>query len=74
MGTVARKIATNTVVNRDELLEFITTRHHAIGSPLAGDGRPQTSPVTCGVDDQGRIVVATYLATGGFPAHGRLGP
>ena len=25
-----------------------------------GDGRPRASPVTCGVDDQGRIVVATY--------------
>ena len=25
-----------------------------------GDGRPQASPVTCGVDDQGRIVVASY--------------
>jgi PPOX class probable F420-dependent enzyme len=57
---VARKIATNTVVNRDELLEFITTRHHAIVITTRGDGRPQASPVTCGVDDQGRIVVATY--------------
>ena len=24
------------------------------------DGRPQASPVTCGVDEAGRIVVATY--------------
>ena len=24
------------------------------------DGRPQASPVTCGVDDEGRIVIATY--------------
>jgi PPOX class probable F420-dependent enzyme len=24
------------------------------------DGRPQASPVTCGVDEQGRIVIATY--------------
>jgi PPOX class probable F420-dependent enzyme len=57
---VARKIATNTVVNRDELIEFIKTRHHAIVITTRGDGRPQASPVTCGVDDQGRIVVATY--------------
>jgi len=57
---VARKIATNTVVNRDELIEFIKTRHHAIVITTRGDGRPQASPVTCGTDDQGRIVVATY--------------
>jgi PPOX class probable F420-dependent enzyme len=24
------------------------------------DGRPQASPVTCGVDDKGRIVISTY--------------
>ena len=24
------------------------------------DGRPQASPVSCGVDDEGRIVIATY--------------
>jgi PPOX class probable F420-dependent enzyme len=24
------------------------------------DGRPQASPVTCGIDDEGRIVISTY--------------
>lgn len=57
---MARKIATDTAVTRDELLEFIRTRHHAIVITTRNDGRPQASPVTCGVDDQGRIVVATY--------------
>jgi PPOX class probable F420-dependent enzyme len=57
---VPRKIATNTPVSRDELIEFISTRHHAIVMTTRGDGRPQASPVTCGVDGQGRIVVATY--------------
>jgi PPOX class probable F420-dependent enzyme len=57
---VARKIATNTVVSREELLEFIRTRHNAIVMTTRTDGRPQASPVTCGIDDQGRIVVATY--------------
>jgi PPOX class probable F420-dependent enzyme len=57
---VARKIATNTVVNSGELTEFIKTRHQAIVITTRGDGRPQASPVTCGVDDQGRIVIATY--------------
>jgi PPOX class probable F420-dependent enzyme len=57
---VARNIATNTVVSQEELLEFIRTRHHAIVITARGDGCPQASPVTCGVDGQGRIVVATY--------------
>jgi PPOX class probable F420-dependent enzyme len=57
---VARKIATSTAVNRDELLDFIKIRHHAIVMTTRADGRPQASPVTCGVDDQGRIVIATY--------------
>ena len=55
-----RKIATNTVVSRDELTDFIKTRHHAIVITTRKDGGPQASPVTCGVDDQGRIVIATY--------------
>ncbi len=55
-----RTIATTTAVSRDELLEFIRTRHHAIVITARKDGTPQASPVTCGVDDQGRIVVATY--------------
>jgi PPOX class probable F420-dependent enzyme len=55
-----RKIATNTAVSRNELLDFIRTRHHAIVITTREDGRPQASPVTCGVDGQGRIVVATY--------------
>ena len=57
---MARKIATNTVVSRDELLDFIRPRHHAIVITARGDGAPQASPVTCGVDDEGRIVIATY--------------
>jgi PPOX class probable F420-dependent enzyme len=57
---VARKIATNTVVTRDELLDFIRTRHQGIVITTRKDGRPQASPTTCGVDDAGRIVIATY--------------
>ena len=55
-----RKIATNTAVSRDELTDFIRTRHHAIVITARKDGGPQASPVTCGVDDQGRIVISTY--------------
>jgi PPOX class probable F420-dependent enzyme len=57
---MARTIATNTTVSRDELLEFIRPRHHAIVMTARKDGRPQASPVTCGVDEVGRIVIATY--------------
>ena len=53
------QIAVNTAVTRDELLDFISSRHHAIVITTRADGTPQASPVTCGVDD-GKIVVATY--------------
>ena len=57
---MARSIATNTTVSKDELLEFIRPRHHAIVITTRAGGGPQASPVTCGVDEQGRIVIATY--------------
>ncbi len=53
-------IATNTRVERDELLDFVRTRHHLILVTTRSDGRPQLSPVTGGVDPEGRIVVSTY--------------
>lgn len=54
------KVATNTVVTREELLEFVRPRHQAVLFTTRADGGPQASPVTCGVDEQGRIVVSTY--------------
>ncbi|MBV9204829.1 MAG: PPOX class F420-dependent oxidoreductase [Actinobacteria bacterium] len=54
------QIAVNKAVSRDELVDFIRPRHHAIVITARADGRPQASPVTCGVDAEGRIVVATY--------------
>ncbi|WP_329385347.1 PPOX class F420-dependent oxidoreductase [Streptomyces sp. NBC_01716] len=57
---MAPNIATNTTVALDELLEFVRPRHHAILLTTRSDGRPQGSPLTCGVDDSGRIVVSTY--------------
>ncbi|AXB48870.1 PPOX class F420-dependent oxidoreductase [Amycolatopsis albispora] len=55
-----RTIATNTPVERAGLLEFLRPRHHGILTTRRADGSPQLSPVTCGVDDEGRIVIATY--------------
>ncbi|AVT32750.1 PPOX class F420-dependent oxidoreductase [Plantactinospora sp. BC1] len=57
---MTRSIATNTRVDRAELLEFLRPRHRAVLMTTRPDGRPQSSPVTCGVDPEGRIVVSTY--------------
>ena len=57
---MTRKLATNTTVDRATLLEFLRPRHNGLVITLRADGSPQASPVTCGVDEQGRIVVSTY--------------
>ncbi|HSP60271.1 MAG TPA: PPOX class F420-dependent oxidoreductase [Ornithinimicrobium sp.] len=57
---MARTVATTTTVDREELLEFVRPRHNLIVITTRQDGRPQASPVTGGVDEQGRIVVSTY--------------
>ncbi|MBT2380572.1 pyridoxamine 5'-phosphate oxidase [Streptomyces sp. CB00316] len=57
---MAPDIATNTAVDLDELLAFVRPRHRAILLTARADGRPQGSPLTCGVDDAGRIVMSTY--------------
>ncbi|GAA1800422.1 PPOX class F420-dependent oxidoreductase [Actinomadura chokoriensis] len=57
---MAPSIATADRVCRPELLDFLRPRHRALLSTARADGRPQMSPVTCGVDEQGRIVVSTY--------------
>lgn len=54
------RIATNDRVDRDRLLDFVRTRHHLVLVTTRADGRPQLSPVTGGVDADGRIVVSTY--------------
>ena len=60
LGRMPRTYATNTTVDRAGLESFLATRHHGILITLRRDGRPQSSPVTCGIDGQGRIVVSTY--------------
>lgn len=57
---MARSIATTTTVDRDELLDFVRPRHHLVLITQRQDGTPQSSPVTGGVDSQGRIVISTY--------------
>jgi PPOX class probable F420-dependent enzyme len=53
-------IATNTRVELAGLLDFVRPRHRAVLITRRSDGAPQASPLTCGVDDAGRIVVSTY--------------
>ena len=55
---MARTIATNTDVDLEALLDFVRPRHHMVLLTTRRDGRPQASPVTGGVDEQGRIVIS----------------
>lgn len=57
---MARNIATTDHVGLDELLDFVRTRHHLILVTTRANGSPQVSPVTGGVDGEGRIVISTY--------------
>jgi PPOX class probable F420-dependent enzyme len=54
------RIATNSRVDRDELLDFVRNRHHLVLVTSRADGSPQLSPVSGGVDADGRLVVSTY--------------
>jgi PPOX class probable F420-dependent enzyme len=59
---MARRIATNTVVELSQLLDFVRPRHRMLIATLRADGRPQISPVSGGVDAKGRIVISSYPA------------
>ena len=55
-----RTYATAEDVSLDKLLAFVRPRHRMVLTTFRADGSLQTSPVTGGVDDQGRIVIASY--------------
>ena len=57
---MARRIATADVVELPELLDFVRPRHRMVLTTFRLDGSLQSSPVSGGVDGEGRIVVATY--------------
>jgi PPOX class probable F420-dependent enzyme len=57
---MARKFATADRVGLDKLLEFVTPRHSMVLTTFRSDGTPQSSPVTGGVDDEGRLVISSY--------------
>ena len=43
----------------DEARAFLRTHHLAVLATFRRDGRPQLSPVTAGVDDEGRVEIST---------------
>ena len=57
---MVRSIASTTTVDREGMLEFIRPRHRMLVATTRADGRPQMSPVTGGLDAEGRIVISTY--------------
>ena len=57
---MARNYATADRVDLDALLDFVRPRHHMVLTTFRSDGSLQSSPVTGGVDEEGRIVVASY--------------
>lgn len=57
---MAPKIATADLVGFAELLDFIRPRHRMILTTFRADGSLQSSPVTGGVDAEGRVVIASY--------------
>ena len=57
---MARTVARADRVGRDDLLAFVRPRHRGLLLTARADGTPQASPVTFGVDEQGRVVISTY--------------
>ena len=39
--------------------EFLRAHHRAVLATSRSDGMPQLSPVTCAVDDEGRVLIST---------------
>ncbi len=54
------RIATASTVDRSELLDFLGQRHHAVLVTMRRTGGSQLSPITCGVDEAGRVLVSSY--------------
>ncbi len=54
------KLAREDVVGLVELLDFVRERHHWVLTTVRGDGRPQISPVSGGVNEAGQLVISTY--------------
>lgn len=54
------RAATTTRVDATELTDFVRPRHQFVLITTRQDGSPQASPVTGGVDAEGRLVISSY--------------
>jgi PPOX class probable F420-dependent enzyme len=43
----------------EQAREFLRANHRAVLATARADGRPQLSPVTCGVNDAGLVLIST---------------
>lgn len=57
---MAGRVATAEIVGLPQLLAFVRPRHRMVLTTFRADGSPQSSPVSGGVDEAGRIVIASY--------------
>jgi PPOX class probable F420-dependent enzyme len=46
-------------VQPEQAREFLRANHRAVLATARADGRPQLSPVSCGLDDAGRVIIST---------------
>lgn len=54
------RIAHTIRLDREGLTAFLRDRHRCVLITRRIDGSPQSSPVSCGLDDHGRLLVSTY--------------
>lgn len=57
---MARYIATNRIVSRSELDEFVRPRHRGVLLTTRSNGRPQSSLVTMGLGADGAVLISSY--------------
>ena len=43
----------------EQARDFLRANHRAVLATSRADGRPQLSPVTCGLDEAGRVIIST---------------
>jgi PPOX class probable F420-dependent enzyme len=46
-------------VSVERAQQFLRAHHRTVLATVRADGRPQMSPVTCGVDADGRVLIST---------------
>jgi len=46
-------------VQPEQVRDFLRANHRAVLATSRADGRPQLSPVACGLDEAGRVIIST---------------